>query len=237
MPSQPGKRVPGSARLRTSRAPFIDAARLYTRGAFFSFGVDGWGGSTHPPARRACAACTECTSAGSGALTRRCSHLRWCESRNALAPATGAISRTTPPPPTASASTCAKRVNNSTGISVRFQQGPQVSGAASRQLVVPHRWGTRAGRVVTPASPGRPPREGGAGHSGPFPFRESVEGNPARCTDGGAGCSLAVHAPQNALMCDGTNRGALLCTARVSQPHVGACGIGRENPIMTVPRC
>jgi hypothetical protein len=62
-----------------------------------------------------------------------------------------------------------------------------VSGAASRQLVVPHRWGTRlrvwckwsclstaggtpplgypAGRVVTPASPGRPPREGGAGHT------------------------------------------------------------------------
>jgi hypothetical protein len=61
-----------------------------------------------------------------------------------------------------------------------------VSGAVSRQLVVPHRWGTRlgvwckwsfvsaaggspplgypAGRVVTPASPDRPPREGEAGH-------------------------------------------------------------------------
>jgi hypothetical protein len=57
-----------------------------------------------------------------------------------------------------------------------------VSGAASRQLVVSHRWGTRlgvwckwsrlstaggtpplgypAGRVATPASPDRPPREG-----------------------------------------------------------------------------
>jgi hypothetical protein len=40
-----------------------------------------------------------------------------------------------------------------------------VSGAASRQLVVPHRGGTPAGRVVTPASPGRPSREGEAGHS------------------------------------------------------------------------
>jgi hypothetical protein len=128
--------------------------------------------------------------------------------------------------------------------------GPSVQDAAMHVQVRPlSKWSRRstaggtpplgypAGRVVTPASPGRPPSRGGAGHSGPFPFRESVEGNPARCTDGGAGCSLAVHAPQNALMCDGTNRGALLCTARVSQPHVGACGIGRENPIMTVPRC
>jgi hypothetical protein len=63
----------------------------------------------------------------------------------------------------------------------------RVSGAASRQLVVPHCWcypagrvvqveppldswwcptaaGFPAGRVDTPASPGRPPREGEAGH-------------------------------------------------------------------------
>jgi hypothetical protein len=41
-----------------------------------------------------------------------------------------------------------------------------VSGAASRQLVVPHRWGYSAGRVGTPASPGRPPREGEAAQMG-----------------------------------------------------------------------
>jgi hypothetical protein len=41
-----------------------------------------------------------------------------------------------------------------------------ISGAASRQLVVPQPRGYLAGRVVTPASPGRPPREGEAGHIG-----------------------------------------------------------------------
>jgi hypothetical protein len=49
-----------------------------------------------------------------------------------------------------------------------------VSGAASRQLVVPHCWCYPAGRVDTRASPGGPPREGEAGH------RVSSSGNNHR---------------------------------------------------------
>ena len=47
-----------------------------------------------------------------------------------------------------------------------------VSGAASRQLVVPHRWGTRLGVCLRPLAQTDPPREGEAGqmlrsHCGP----------------------------------------------------------------------
>jgi hypothetical protein len=50
-------------------------------------------------------------------------------------------------------------------VSVRL--ATVVSGAASQKLVIPPAAGYPAGRVVTNASPGRPPREGEAGHSSP----------------------------------------------------------------------
>jgi hypothetical protein len=50
-------------------------------------------------------------------------------------------------------------------VSVRL--ATVVSGAASQKLVIPPAAGYPAGRVVTNASPGRPPRVGEAGHSSP----------------------------------------------------------------------
>jgi hypothetical protein len=51
----------------------------------------------------------------------------------------------------------------------------------SRQLVVAHSRGTRAGRVVTPASSGRPPCEGEAGHRCVLPLL-SLGAHPAKAT-------------------------------------------------------